>query len=115
MHHRGEVIGELPFKNTSYAYDAYEISKYFKDNFLWNTEFSDVNYIFSNPTICKSRPIKESYNNILLKLDKNRHFVFIKDPFKFKEKKDIAIYRGAIIKNIEKNSLRAILKKIFAI
>ncbi|EAL9385547.1 hypothetical protein DYW05_08810, partial [Campylobacter coli] len=29
-----EKIGKFPFKNTSYAFDAYEISKYFNDDFL---------------------------------------------------------------------------------
>ncbi|MBZ7928905.1 glycosyl transferase family 90 [Campylobacter molothri] len=106
-------IGKLPFKNTSYAYDAYEISKYFKDSFLWNKKFSDVNYIFSNPTICKSRPIKESSNNILLNLDKNRHFVFIKDPLKFKEKKDIAIYRGAVYQEHRKKFFESYFNENF--
>ncbi|EAH4923423.1 lipopolysaccharide biosynthesis protein, partial [Campylobacter coli] len=32
------------FKNTSYAFDAYEISKYFNDDFLWKKEFGDVKY-----------------------------------------------------------------------
>ncbi|EAL5781325.1 lipopolysaccharide biosynthesis protein, partial [Campylobacter coli] len=39
-----EKIGKFPFKNTSYAFDAYEISKYFNDDFLWKKEFGDVKY-----------------------------------------------------------------------
>ncbi|MCR2062966.1 glycosyltransferase family 90 protein [Campylobacter helveticus] len=34
--------------------------------------------------------------NTLLKLDKNRHFVFIKDSYKFSQKQDKLFYRGAI-------------------
>ncbi|EOY6625511.1 hypothetical protein ACP9MD_001416 [Campylobacter coli] len=53
-----EKIGIFPFKNTSYAFDAYEISKYFNDDFLWKKEFGDVKYTFKESAICKSRPLK---------------------------------------------------------
>ncbi|MGI7823812.1 hypothetical protein ACNGJW_05005 [Campylobacter jejuni] len=61
-----EKIGKFPFKSTSYAFDAYEISKYFKDEFLWNKEFGDVRHTFKEATICKSRSLENNINNILL-------------------------------------------------
>ncbi|AJC91178.1 glycosyl transferase family 90 [Campylobacter subantarcticus] len=91
-----EKIGKLPFKKTSYAYDAYAISKYYDDDLLWIKGFGDISYNLKYPSIAKSRPIKEGYNNIILKLDKNRHFDFIQDQYVFEDKKDLLFFRGAI-------------------
>ncbi|XAK48470.1 hypothetical protein AAID98_02405 [Campylobacter coli] len=91
-----EKIGRFPFKDTSYAFDAYEISKYFNDDFLWNKKFGDIKYTFKEPAICKSRPLDNNTNNILLKLDKNRHFRFSKDNINYENKRNIAIFRGAV-------------------
>lgn len=91
-----EKIGKLPFKNTSYAYDAYKLSKYFKDELLWIKKYGDISYNLKEPSICKSRLIEgENQNNILLKLDKNRHFNFVNDELAFEDKKDKAVWRGA--------------------
>ena len=40
-----------------YFYDSYEWTRYFPDHFVWNYEFSDVNYYLSSPAITKTRPI----------------------------------------------------------
>ena len=40
-----------------YFYDSYEWTRYFPDHFVWNYEFSDVNYYLSVPAITKTRPI----------------------------------------------------------
>lgn len=89
-------INLLPFSKTSYAFDAYKITKFFDDDFLWVKNFQDVHWIFDKPTLCKSRPIDpNNQNNILLKLDSNRHFCFFKDFIKFEDKQDKAVFRGA--------------------
>lgn len=81
---------------TTYFYDSYEWSRFFSDELVWHYEFGDVNYYLSAPAITKSRPISDkNANSILFKLEKNRHFNFIKDPYKFEEKKDILFFRGA--------------------
>lgn len=103
-----EKIGKMPFKKTSLAYDAYKISKYFNDEFLWIKAFKDIAYDLKDPSITKSRPIVGGVNNIILKLDKNRHFDFIKDYMSFEDKKDIVFFRGGVyqphrIKFFEKN------------
>ncbi|EAJ7201213.1 lipopolysaccharide biosynthesis protein [Campylobacter coli] len=108
-----EKIGKFPFKNTSYAFDAYEISKYFNDDFLWKKEFGDVKYTFKEPAICKSRPLENNTNNILLKLDKNRHFCFLKDNIKYENKKDIAIFRGAVYQKHRKEFFHSYFGKSF--
>ncbi|MBF7047125.1 lipopolysaccharide biosynthesis protein [Campylobacter volucris] len=101
--HNVEKIGKLPFKKTSLAYDAYAISKYFDDNFLWIKAFGDISYILDEASICKDRPICENnYNNVIMKLDKNRHFIFLKDKNNFDNKKDIAVFRGAVYQNNRK-------------
>ncbi|WP_348518290.1 glycosyl transferase family 90 [Campylobacter sp. CCS1377] len=96
--HEKEKIGKLPFKKTSLAYDGYKISKYFKDDLLWVKKYGDINCTFCPPpVICKSRPLNEkNYNNIILKLDKNRHFVFLEDKMNFENKQNKAVFRGAI-------------------
>lgn len=95
-----EKIGKLPFKKTSLAYDAYAISKYFNDDFLWIKAFGDISYILKEASICKDRPIcNDNYNNVIMRLDKNRHFVFLKDKYVFEDKKNIAVFRGAVYQN----------------
>ncbi|AJC86643.1 glycosyl transferase family 90 [Campylobacter sp. RM16704] len=102
-----EKIGKFPFKKTSLSYDAYAISKYFNDEFLWIKAFGDISYILSEASICKDRPICDgNYNNIIMKLDKNRHFVFLKDETEFEDKKNIAVYRGAVYQNNRKEFFR---------
>lgn len=102
-------INALPFSQTSYAFDAYKISKYFSDDLLWIKSFLDINYNFDTPTICKSRPIDalkgSNANNVLLKLDANRHFCFFKDSFKFEDKKDKAVFRGACFQPLRQRFL----------
>ena len=81
----------------AYYFDTYEFARYFPANTPINFEFGDVNTILKKPAICKSRPIfGNNENNILLNLDKARHFVSVKDDVKFSDKKDILIGRAAI-------------------
>ncbi|WP_246801787.1 lipopolysaccharide biosynthesis protein [Campylobacter sp. 2018MI34] len=109
-----EKIGKFSFKKTSYTFDAYEISKYFKDGFLRDKDFNDIRHTFKNPTICKSRPLEDNNkNNILLKLNKNRHFCFLKDDINYENKKDIAIFRGAVYQEHRKNFFHSYFNKTF--
>lgn len=83
---------------TSYYMDSYEALRYFPAKYRWHLEGGDVNYICSIPSITKSRPIAgdlSNANNTLLKLDKIRHFLFLKDPFTWEKKCGIALFRGA--------------------
>ena len=83
---------------TTYYMDSYESLRYFPANYLWHLEGGDVNYVCSVPSVTKSRPIStdaSNANNTLLKLDKIRHFLFLKDPFTWEEKYGIALFRGA--------------------
>lgn len=41
-------------------------------------------------------PLPPFANSTLLNLEKNRHFIFINDPYSFESKRDILFYRGGI-------------------
>jgi hypothetical protein len=82
----------------AYNFDTFEYSRYFPKNLRANFLFGDVISVAGVPTIQKSRPIgRDNTNAVLLKLDKKRHFIFVNDPIKFEDKKDLLIGRGAMI------------------
>lgn len=81
----------------AYYFDTYEFARYFPENYKLNFEFGDINRILEEPAICKSRPIADNNeNNILLNLDKGRHFVSVNDEMKYADKKNILIGRAAV-------------------
>ncbi len=85
------------YVNSTYFYDAYNYIRYFPGNLRWAYNPGDVNYLFPLPEITKSRPIlsgNENQNNILLNLDKVRHFTWVRDPFSWEEKVRKIIFRG---------------------
>ncbi len=95
----GTKIKDLKHPKTpkSYYFDTYEYAKYFDENLAIDFAFGDVNMILDFPMITKSRPIAENNeNNILLNLDKARHFVSVEDSLSFDAKKDKMIGRAAV-------------------
>lgn len=100
----------LTRKGVAYFFDTYSVARYFPPRLKWNLAFGDVNFILPNPGFTKSRPIsKDNENSILLKLDKVRHFNFIKDTSSFSYKKDKIVFRGVCY---QENRIR-FLKKHF--
>ena len=94
--HYGRIKDSYKWRAFStYHYDMRSYARYFDQNLKLYYGFGDVNYYFTHPAITKSRPIRSSQNSILLKLAQNRHFVFIKDPYGFKDKQDMIFFRGA--------------------
>ena len=90
--HAGSIINGV---NTYYR-DAYETLRYFAADLKLQPAFGDNTIIPAEPAICKSRPIHgDNENCVLLNLDKVRHFVFLHDRIPFREKKSLAIFRGA--------------------
>ena len=86
-----------PKNPKAYYFDTYEYARFFDKNLKLNFVFGDVTHIPEFPAIVKSRPISnDNQNSILLKLDKPRHFVWIKDDIPFLNKKDLMIGRGGI-------------------
>ena len=93
------MLGDLDKKGNSstYYYDSREIVKWFPHAMRWRYLFGDVRDIPPEPTIVKSRDIcPDNGNAVLLKLDKCRHFVYLKDKTDFRQKRDMAIFRGQV-------------------
>lgn len=82
---------------SAYFIDAYEHTRYFDDRLLWRIDQGDVTEVPPVPAILKSRPIAgDVRNSVVLKLNKYRHFLFLKDGIPFREKCNRAIFRSNI-------------------
>lgn len=82
---------------TSYYFDLKEFLHYFPKHFRFAYYFGDETHIEPIPTLFKARPIAgKNSNSVLFKLDKRRHFRFVDDRLSFAEKKDMAVFRGAV-------------------
>ena len=80
---------------SSYYHDAMEIARYFNSRKKWILVPGDTIHVPALPSIVKSRPLTaNNTNNVVLKLDKNRHFLFVHDNKPWREKRDVAIFRG---------------------
>lgn len=93
-------LGEHKFRKgvrTAYFFDTYEYTRWFGDGLLWHTVPGDVTKVPAVPAVVKSRPIAgDNARAVLLNLDKNRHFVFLRDNIPFRKKRDQAIFRLTI-------------------
>lgn len=88
---------KIPSKGKVYYFDLAEYLKYFEQNLKFILVAGDNTKVPFEPSIVKSRPINEfNQNTILLKLNKIRHFQFIKDKFPFENKLDKLIARGVV-------------------
>ena len=105
-------------KQNSHFIDFYLLLKFFNHKNKVDFIYSTKDYIDSAlakqhpayPTFVKSRPIgSDNQNSILLKLNQVKLFHFIKDPIKFENKKNQAVWRG----DIRNNSIREYLVKNF--
>ena len=79
----------------TYYFDTYEYTRYFPDDLRITPLYGDITYVPEYPMLTKSRPIAgDNANSVLLKLDKIRHFLFVKDNNRFVDKKDMMIGRS---------------------
>ena len=83
-----------------YFFDSYEFTRFFPKHLHWIEEPGDVNWLFDKPSITKTRPLtpedKRFNNSVIFKVEKARHFFFIKDPVPFEQKKKEVIFRGDV-------------------
>jgi len=87
------------YVNSTYFFDAIEYTRFFPGSLRWAYNPGDVNYLFPVPEITKSRPLLPAdgnRNNILLNLDKVRHFTWVADPYRWEQKECRIIFRGDI-------------------
>lgn len=85
------------YVNSTYFFDTYEFTRFFPLHFRWAYITGDVDYVCPQPSITKSRPLTADYsnrNNILMNIDKVRHFTWVCDPFKWEEKECKVLFRG---------------------
>ena len=83
--------------NSVYFFDSYEYSRCFPKDKQWLFFGGDCNYNFPQPVITKARliaPNGDTNNNVLLNMNKVRHFTWIYDPFKWEEKNGMVLFRG---------------------
>lgn len=72
---------ELLKKGSRYFFDTYEHMRFFSKHLDYILEQGDINFELHHPSLCKSRPILHTYsNNVLLNMDKIRHFKFFTTP-----------------------------------
>ncbi|MDD7273287.1 MAG: glycosyl transferase family 90 [Prevotella sp.] len=80
-----------------YFLDSFRYAKSFDQRLRWVLLPGDIVHVPELPSITKSRPLAvDNTNSVLMKLDRVRHFIFVKDKKTFREKKNIAIFRGLI-------------------
>jgi hypothetical protein len=96
------TVATIPLEASLYYYDLKEHARYFPRRFGLDFEFGDLTWVPVRPSFVKSRPIRpDNQNSILMKLNKFRHFNFLRDPVAFADKRPQAVWRG-----ISNNPLR---------
>lgn len=86
-----------------YIHDSEEVRRYFAPDLRWRLVPGDNVAVFDVPSITKSRPVGAgSANDVLLKLNKVRHFIFLKDRKRWEDKKPMAIFRGRVANKKER-------------
>ena len=97
-----ERMGRLRYfpsepSSKSYFFDSYRVMRWFPRGFRWMHHFGDVIDTKPFPCITKTRPLRgDITNNVLLKLDSNRHFTFVRDTIPLGEKEPRLICRCSI-------------------
>lgn len=92
----------------TYFLDLYRSLSCFPIHLRFAYLFGDITETFGVPTIVKSRPIGSVSNSVLLKLNSERHFQWVKDSIAFRGKKDLIVFR-----NIVNQPMRALLLEKF--
>ena len=83
--------------STTYYLDLLEYFRFFKGHARFAYHFGDQTFINPYPTFFKARVINAfNANSVLLKLNKFRHYKWVRDPYPFHQKKDLAVWRGGV-------------------
>ncbi|MCM1005436.1 MAG: glycosyltransferase family 90 protein [Prevotella sp.] len=92
------IGGKQPYNCAKvYLLDSEEVRRCFPAQLHWRMFPGDNVNTFSEPTIVKSRPLEgDNSCNVLLKLDRVRHFIFLHDRRRWEDKKPIALFRGRV-------------------
>jgi hypothetical protein len=81
---------------SDYFFDAYQYIRFFPADRRFSYVFGDVIHVPDVPSIVKSRPIAgDNRNSVVMKLEKNRHFIVLDDKIPFQQKDNkIIFYAG---------------------
>jgi hypothetical protein len=97
---------KFPANRRVYYFDPYEYTRFFSKNLRAAFIPGDVIHIPEVPTIIKSRPVLgNNANSVVLKIEKVRHFMFVKDKKSFADKKNMLVGRGAVFQEHRKRFL----------
>jgi hypothetical protein len=82
----------------TYFFDLYEYNRFFNQNLKGHFLFGDITHTPKEPGLVKSRPISDkNVNSVVLKWDKVRHFMYVKNDKKlFSQKKNMLVSRGKV-------------------
>jgi hypothetical protein len=94
---RLSMIKEISSKHGVYYLDLMEYVRFFPQDFLIAYLFGDITKVPAIPSLTKSRPVSNNKNSVLMKFDKVRHFNFVNNDIPFRKKKNILIWRGAVL------------------
>ncbi len=87
----------IPRKQKVYYFDSREVTRYFNPSLRWALLPGDIVHVPEIPSIVKSRPLTgDLRNSTLLKMDKVRHFIFVRDIMSWVDKRPQAIFRGKV-------------------
>ena len=87
----------LPSKLRTYYFDLLKYARFFPASFRLQVHFGDNTALFNQPTLVKTRPLSPANEaNILLKFNAIRHFHFVQDSRKWKDKKSLLFGRAHI-------------------
>ena len=87
----------LPKRKTVYFFDSHEFVRYFPGDRWFAYWPGDKSAVAPVPAIVKSRPVAgDNARSVLLNMEKNRHFLFVRDDVPFRDKDDTAVFRGIV-------------------
>ena len=87
----------LPARQRTYYFDTMQHLRYFNFKLKGSFLFGDITHVPDHPAFTKSRPIGEgNENSVVLKLDRFRHFLFIRDRKPFPEKRNLLVGRSHV-------------------
>ncbi len=94
---RLSMIKDIDRKHGVYFLDLMEYARFFPQKNILAYLFGDITNVPVIPSLTKSRPIANNSNSILMKFDKVRHFYFVTKDIPYHKKKNILVWRGAVL------------------
>lgn len=86
---------KMPDRKRVYYFDTVEYTRFFPLQLKASFLFGDITHVPDEPSFTKSRPIHgDNRNSVILKLEKARHFMFVKYDKPFIDKKNMLVWRG---------------------